>query len=56
MKSDTLIIIPTFNELENVSLMTKAIAELNAEFHILFIDDNSPDNTYLILKLFLEFL
>jgi dolichol-phosphate mannosyltransferase len=56
MKSDTLIIIPTFNELENVSLMTKAIAELNAEFHILFIDDNSPDGTgEKIKKLQIEF-
>lgn len=45
MNSDTLIVMPTFNELENVSLMTHAIFKLNAGFHILFIDDNSPDGT-----------
>jgi dolichol-phosphate mannosyltransferase len=42
---DSLIIIPTYNEKENVALMTEAIFALNQGFEILFIDDNSPDNT-----------
>ena len=56
MNSDTLIIIPTYNELENVSVMANAIVELNVGFHILFIDDNSPDGTGMKIKeLQLEF-
>ena len=42
---ESLIIIPTYNEKENVALMTEAIFALNQGFEILFIDDNSPDNT-----------
>lgn len=42
---DSLIIIPTYNEKENVALMTEAIFALNQGFEILYIDDNSPDNT-----------
>ena len=42
---DSLIIIPTYNEKENVALMTETIFALNQGFEILYIDDNSPDNT-----------
>ena len=41
----TLIIIPTYNELENISKMILAVMELQQGYHILFIDDNSPDGT-----------
>lgn len=41
----TLIIIPTYNELENVANMAAKILELKQGYHILFIDDNSPDGT-----------
>jgi len=43
--SDSIIIIPTYNELENISKMVQAIVSLPIEFHILFVDDNSPDGT-----------
>lgn len=41
----TIIIIPTYNEKENVVKMTQAIMGLNLELSILFVDDNSPDGT-----------
>ncbi len=43
--SDTIIIIPTYNERENATLITEAIRSLGLGFHILFVDDNSPDGT-----------
>lgn len=45
-----LVIIPTYKERENVSNMLKAIFDLNQEFHVLIIDDNSPDGTAEIVK------
>lgn len=41
----TLIIIPTYNERDNVSKMVSAVLDLNLGYHLLFIDDNSPDGT-----------
>lgn len=41
----SLIIIPTYNERENVELMKDAIMQLDLGYHILFVDDNSPDGT-----------
>jgi len=43
MKS--LIIIPTYNETENIERLTEEIRKLDRDFHILIIDDNSPDGT-----------
>ena len=43
--SDSIVIIPTYNEIENVSLITEAIVDLQEGYHILFVDDNSPDGT-----------
>ena len=43
--SDSIVIIPTYNELENIDKMVKTLMELPKEFDILFIDDNSPDGT-----------
>ena len=40
-----LIIIPTYNEANNCSLIYSKIREVNSDIEILFIDDNSPDNT-----------
>ena len=40
-----LIIIPTYNEKENIAEITKAILELPFDFEILIVDDNSPDGT-----------
>lgn len=43
--SDTIIIIPTYNEIENVETMTRTVMSLEKEYHILFVDDSSPDGT-----------
>ena len=43
--SDAVIIIPTYNEIENVEHMVRAIMAFEKDFHILFVDDNSPDGT-----------
>ncbi|MCD6093955.1 MAG: polyprenol monophosphomannose synthase [Candidatus Omnitrophica bacterium] len=48
MKS--LIIIPTYNERENIQSLIEDIWELKKGFHILIIDDNSPDGTGEILE------
>jgi dolichol-phosphate mannosyltransferase len=43
--SDSVIIIPTYNEIENVERMVRTIVGFEKVFHILFVDDNSPDGT-----------
>jgi dolichol-phosphate mannosyltransferase len=48
--ADSIVIIPTYNEKENVERMTRAIMSLDKEFHILFVDDSSPDGTASIIK------
>jgi len=45
MKTKSLIIIPTYNEKENVERMIDTIVSLAKEFDVLFVDDNSPDGT-----------
>ena len=45
IKPRALIIIPTFNEKENVDKMINAVLDLEDFFHVLFVDDNSPDGT-----------
>lgn len=42
---EKLVIIPTFNEIENIPIILKAIFSLNLSYHVLVIDDNSPDGT-----------
>lgn len=42
---EKLVIIPTFNENENISAIIEAVFSLNQGFHILVIDDGSPDGT-----------
>jgi dolichol-phosphate mannosyltransferase len=42
---DSLIIIPTYNEIENVESMARKVMSYEKDFHILFVDDNSPDGT-----------
>ena len=39
------VIIPTFNEIENIEAIIKAVFALNTSFHVLIVDDNSPDGT-----------
>jgi len=43
--SDSLVIIPTYNEIENIEAIIKAVFALNKDFHVLVVDDNSPDGT-----------
>ncbi len=49
-KSDCLVLIPTYNEKENIAAIIQAVFELPRSFHILIIDDNSPDGTAGIVK------
>lgn len=48
--SDSIIIIPTYNEKENIEKIIRAIFSLEKMFHILVIDDGSPDHTADIVK------
>ncbi|WP_075602032.1 polyprenol monophosphomannose synthase [Saccharicrinis aurantiacus] len=48
--SDSLVIIPTYNEKENIEAIVKAVYSLPKEFHILVIEDGSPDGTADIVK------
>ncbi|MBT8315770.1 MAG: polyprenol monophosphomannose synthase [Maribacter sp.] len=43
--SGSLVIIPTYNEIENVDAIIRAVFDLKKEFHVLIVDDNSPDGT-----------
>jgi len=43
--SDTLIIIPTYNEIENIEGILRAVFSLEKKYHILIVDDGSPDGT-----------
>lgn len=48
--SDSIVIIPTFNEKENIENIIRAVFNLDKEFHVLVIDDGSPDGTAAIVK------
>ena len=48
--SDTLVIIPMYNERENASAIIDAVMALPHRFDVLVIDDNSPDGTAAIVK------
>ena len=48
--SDSLIIIPTFNEKENIENIIRKVFSLERSFHILIVDDGSPDGTANIVK------
>ena len=49
-ESDSIVIIPTYNEKENVEKIIRAVLGLSKPFHILIIDDGSPDGTANIVK------
>ena len=45
IRPKTIVIIPTYNERENIEALTQQVLSLGEELHILIIDDNSPDGT-----------
>ena len=47
---EKLVIIPTYNERENIEKIIKAVEELQQDFHVLVIDDGSPDGTADIVR------
>jgi len=47
---ERLVIIPTYNEKENIEAIIKAVMDLPIEFNVLVIDDGSPDGTAAIVK------
>ncbi len=52
--NETLIIIPTYNEIDNIQRMIETLFELYPNISILIIDDGSPDGTPLVVKKFQE--
>jgi dolichol-phosphate mannosyltransferase len=50
MPKEKLVIIPTYNELENIRDISCAIMGLEGDFELLVIDDNSPDGTAIEIK------
>ena len=53
-ESDSIVIIPTYNEKENIEKIIRAVFALPKSFHILIIDDGSPDGTASIVKGLME--
>jgi dolichol-phosphate mannosyltransferase len=43
--SDSVVIIPTYNEIGNIEKMVRKVFSLSKDFHLLIIDDGSPDGT-----------
>ncbi len=49
-----LVIIPTYNERENIELMIRKVFSLPETFHVLIVDDGSPDGTADIVRKFMD--
>ena len=47
---NTLIISPTYNEKKNVTSLVDSIFNINKDYHVLIVDDNSPDGTAHLVK------
>lgn len=47
---DKLVIIPTYNERENIAAIVSAVLSLVDDFHVLVIDDDSPDGTAMLVE------
>ncbi len=47
---DAIVIIPTFNEIENIEAIIRAVFAQKKMFHVLVVDDNSPDGTARLVK------
>lgn len=47
---DSLVVIPTYNEKENIERIIRKVFSLNKEFDVLIVEDNSPDGTAAIVR------
>ncbi len=52
--SKALVVIPTYNEIENIERLVRNVFSLQREFDILIVDDNSPDGTAQVVKGLME--
>lgn len=52
--SDGLVIIPTYNEKENIEAIIRKVFSLEKQFHVLVVDDGSPDDTAGIVKILMN--
>jgi dolichol-phosphate mannosyltransferase len=50
MEHKNLVIIPTYNEKENIEAMIEKVFSLPVPFHMLVVDDNSPDGTATLVR------
>jgi dolichol-phosphate mannosyltransferase len=50
MPNDRLVVIPTYNEKENIEAILRKVFSLALPFHVLVVDDGSPDGTAAIIK------
>ncbi len=50
MEHSKIVIIPTYNEKENIEKMIRKVRSLDGNFHLLIVDDGSPDGTATIVK------
>jgi dolichol-phosphate mannosyltransferase len=48
--SKAVVVIPTYNEVENIERLLRTVFSLQREFHILVVDDNSPDGTARVVE------
>src|SRR5690606_12125278 len=48
--SDSIVIIPTYNEKENIEQILRTVFSLDVPFHVLVVDDGSPDGTASIVR------
>lgn len=53
-ESDSIILIPTYNEKENIEKIIRVVFDLEKCFHVLVIDDGSPDGTAQIVRRLME--
>ncbi|MAP80198.1 MAG: dolichyl-phosphate beta-D-mannosyltransferase [Aequorivita sp.] len=44
------VVVPTYNEIENIERLIRTVFSLQREFHILIVDDNSPDGTASVVE------
>ena len=52
--SNSLVIIPTYNEIENIERLIRDVLSLPKEFDVLIVDDNSPDGTSDVVQHLIE--